>query len=205
MSVMIEWINFLLLNVSAILSFSIYIISVIPSILEKRIGDKAWKLSKISRVLSDILFLLILVNMFMWIWFPINQFNWKFMQNPVIPVIIAIFLAIPFILIIAKSIIDAGKETIEPSRNTELYAGIYKYVRHPQMAATIPLFSIICFGLNSIFLLVWMTGLMVLIVPIVIYFEEKDLVEKYGELYLSYKKNTGAILPKFRRSKLDSR
>jgi len=40
---------------------------------------------------------------------------------------------------------------------------------------------------------------MVLITPIVIYFEEKDLIKRFGDGYLFYKKNVGALIPKFWR------
>ena len=40
---------------------------------------------------------------------------------------------------------------------------------------------------------------MILITPIVIYFEEKDLKKRFGESYFFYRKNTGALIPKLRR------
>jgi protein-S-isoprenylcysteine O-methyltransferase Ste14 len=38
---------------------------------------------------------------------------------------------------------------------------------------------------------------MMVIIPIVIYFEEKDLIKRFGDKYLDYKKKTGALIPKF--------
>ena len=199
MTVMIEWLNFITLNISAIMSFMFYTFSVTPSLQEKKLGERAWKMNSMFRLISDILFLILIINIFLWIWFPINELNLKFMKNELIPVIVASALAIPFLYIIIKSILDAGRETIKPSKETELYSGIYFYVRHPQMAATIPLFAIICFGMNSVFLLLWMIGLMIIVVPIVIYFEEKDLLNRFGEQYLQYKRTTGAIFPKLKK------
>ncbi|NHJ23648.1 MAG: isoprenylcysteine carboxylmethyltransferase family protein [Candidatus Lokiarchaeota archaeon] len=193
--------NFLFLNISAILSFIIYTLSVRPASREKRIGQRAYKEGKILRVVSDILWLMLLINLFLWKFVPISELNWKIITDDSLAVVISIIIAIPFVIIIFKSIMVAGKETIKPSEETKLYGGIYKHIRHPQIAGSIPLFIIICLGINSLFLLIWFSVLMVLIIPIVIYYEEKDLILRFGDEYINYKKRTGAIFPKFKRKK----
>ena len=98
-----------------------------------------------------------------------------------------------------KGVMDAGSETLTPSEENKMYGGIYKHIRHPQISGSILLFIILCLILNSLFLLIWIVSLMVLITPIVIYFEENDLIKRFGEGYLFYKKNVGALIPKFWR------
>ncbi|MGB5912012.1 MAG: methyltransferase [Promethearchaeia archaeon] len=195
----LSWINFLTLNLSIFLTFFFYILSVIPATREEKIGERSWKLCAIFRVISDILFLVLIVSILLWIWFPISVFNWRVSENYLFLVIIAILIAIPSFYILIRALKDAGKETIETSKDTKMYGGIYKHIRHPQISGSILLFIILCLILNSLFLLIWITSLMILITPIVIYFEEKDLIKRFGESYLLYKKNTGSIIPKFWR------
>ena len=195
----LSWINFLTLNLSIFLTFFFYILSVIPATREEKIGERSWKLCAIFRVISDILFLVLIVSILLWIWFPISVFNWRISENYFFLVIIAILIAIPSFYILIRALKDAGKETIETSKDTKMYGGIYKHIRHPQISGSILLFIILCLILNSLFLLIWITSLMIFITPIVIYFEEKDLIKRFGEGYLFYKKNTGVLIPKFWR------
>ncbi|MHA1384825.1 MAG: hypothetical protein ACTSR3_13830 [Candidatus Helarchaeota archaeon] len=39
---------------------------------------------------------------------------------------------------------------------------------------------------------------------IIIYYEEKDLVKRFGKAYIEYQHNTGAIFPKFWKKKVKS-
>ncbi|MFX1589937.1 MAG: methyltransferase family protein [Promethearchaeota archaeon] len=197
LSEILSWINFLALNLSIFLTFFFYILSVIPATREEKIGERSWNLCAIFRVISDILFLLLIVSIILWIWFPIAILNWRISENYLFLVIIAILIGIPSFYILIRALKDAGKETIETSKDTKMYGGIYKHIRHPQISGSILLFVILCLILNSLFLLIWITLLMILIIPIVIYFEEKDLIKRFGEDYLFYKKNTGALIPKF--------
>ncbi|MFX0025706.1 MAG: methyltransferase family protein [Candidatus Hermodarchaeota archaeon] len=193
----LSWISFLTLNLSVFLTFFFYILSVIPLTLEEKIGEKSWKLCAIFRIISDILFLILIVSILMWIWFPISVLNWRISDNTLFLIVIAVLIAIPSFYILIRALKDAGKETIETSKDTKMYGGIYEHIRHPQISGSILLFIILCLILNSLFLLIWITSLMILITPIVIYFEEKDLIKRFGEDYLLYKKNTGALIPKF--------
>jgi len=194
---LISWINFIVLNLSITLCFLFYGLSVIPFTRQEKLGEKAWKQSNVFRILSDILFLIFIITIFMWIWFPISFFNWKILDNYLILIFISILISIPSFYILIKALKDAGKESVETSKETQMYGGIYKTIRHPQISGTILMFFILCFIINSLFLLIWITLLMIFITPIVIYYEEKDLVKKFGQKYLIYKKSTGALIPKF--------
>jgi len=137
----ISWINFLILNLSIALTFFFYILSVIPITREEKVGKKAWKLCAIYRVLSDILFLILIISILLWIWFPVSVLNWKISENYLFLIIIAIIIAIPSFYILIRALKDAGKETIETSKDTKMYGGIYKRIRHPQISGSILLFK----------------------------------------------------------------
>jgi protein-S-isoprenylcysteine O-methyltransferase Ste14 len=193
----LSWISFLTLNLSIFLTFFFYILSVIPVTLEEKIGERSWKLCAIFRIISDILFLIIIVSILMWVWFPISILNWRISENYIFLIITAVLIAIPSFYILIRALKDAG-ETVEICKETQMYGGIYKYIRHPQISGSILMFLIFCLILNSLFYLIWIISLMILITPIVIYFEEKDLIKRFGVSYLFYRKNTGALIPKFR-------
>jgi len=76
--------------------------------------------------------------------------------------------------------------------------GAFKYVRHPLYAAFLSIFD---FGLaaylNSYIFVLWA----VLLHPIwhyVVIYEERLMVDVFGEAYLEYQKKTGRFLPRFR-------
>ena len=100
-----------------------------------------------------------------------------------------------------KGVLDAGSETVEPSKTTKMYGGIYNYIRHPQTIGEMPWFIIIALFLNSLFLVIWSTTMILIVSPIIMYFEEKDLIERFGDAYREYQKRTGAVFPKLRKSK----
>lgn len=72
--------------------------------------------------------------------------------------------------------------------------GVYRYIRHPQYTG----FILLTIGM----MLEWATLFMILIWPIVIYTyyrlakrEEKDMVEEFGDEYVSYMKQTKMFIP----------
>ena len=197
----ISWINFISLIISAILSFYVYTLSMMPINREIKKGKKAWKESNRLRVIADIIWTLLIINFILWIWFPVKILNWPISQDYFLIFIISISLMIPFLIITIKAVKDAGIETVSTSQDTEMYGGIYTHIRHPQMLGASPLILIICCLLNSLVLLIIFSFLIIIIVPIVIYFEERDLIEKYGEGYKDYKRETGALIPKFWKKK----
>jgi len=197
----ISLINFISLNVSAILSFYVYTLSIMPVTREQKKGKKAWKESNRLRIIADIIWTLFIANFILWIWFPVKSLNWPISQDYIFLFIISIILMVPFLIITFKAVKDAGSETVITSEDNEMYGGIYNYIRHPQMLGASPLILLICCLLNSIILLTWFSILIVIIVPIVIHFEEKDLLMRFGDSYKEYQARTGAIIPKFWRKK----
>lgn len=76
--------------------------------------------------------------------------------------------------------------------------GIQATIRHPLYAGTFLLF-IGYFVFNPQFSNLVMLISLLLYLPFGIRFEEKKLIDQFGENYLEYKKSTPALLPKFKR------
>ncbi|MFA5165559.1 MAG: isoprenylcysteine carboxylmethyltransferase family protein [Candidatus Omnitrophota bacterium] len=78
--------------------------------------------------------------------------------------------------------------------------GAYKYVRHPLYAAFLSIFDFgLAIYLNSYIFVLWA----VLLHPIwhyVIKYEERLMIDIFGEEYLEYQKKTGRFLPKLKKS-----
>lgn len=198
---MIKWINFSLLIISLFFFSYLYILSVQPVKREKRKGQKAWRECMKLRIIAGIFEFMVVINLILWIWFPVPLINWKVHSNIVIGLIIGIVISIPCLALMLKGMKDAGSETLEPSKKTELYGGIYQYIRHPQSIGEFPLFVAIAFMVNSWFLVILMIIYILIYIPIMIFYEEKDLVARFGEIYREYQKRTGILFPKLRRKK----
>jgi len=168
-----------------------------PFTLQRKVGEKAWKICNLYRTLADIFWTILILNLILWIWFPLDYINSPISENYLILLITSLILLIPFVAITIKAVMDAGTETVKTSEKTEMYGGIYKHVRHPQILGATPIILLICCLLNSLILLIIFTILMLIIIPIVIHYEEKDLITRFGESYREYQKKTGSIIPKF--------
>ena len=94
---------------------------------------------------------------------------------------------------------DAGSETMSPSKETEMYGGIYNHIRHPQTLGEFPMYPAMAFIFNSWFLVIITTVFIIIYTPIMIHYEEIDLAKRFGQNYLDYKKRTGALFPKLRK------
>ena len=140
-------------------------------------------------------------NLILWIWFPIPALSWSIHPNIFIGIIIGVCIMVPCLLLVIKGVKDAGKETLKPSKETTMYQGIYRYIRHPQTLGEFPLFIAISFMINSLFLVLWSTVCILLVIPIIMHYEEIDLEKRFGEPYREYKRNTGAFFPKFWKKK----
>ncbi|NHJ22558.1 MAG: isoprenylcysteine carboxylmethyltransferase family protein [Candidatus Lokiarchaeota archaeon] len=193
-------INFISLIVACLLMGYLYILSIQPVKRAKKHGEKAWKDCKRFRSIGGLFELITMVNLILWIWFPLPIVNtWIISSNIWVGIIIGLCIAIPCCIMLYLGIKAAGSETLSPSKDTEMYSGIYRYIRHPQSVGEFPLFVALSFALNSWFLIIISSILIVVYFPIMIYYEEKDLIERFGDKYREYRKNTGAIFPKLRK------
>lgn len=78
--------------------------------------------------------------------------------------------------------------------------GIYKYIRHPYYLSVI--LEIISISLipNTYYMLIFSFLSYIPVMMVKLFYDEKAMVEKFGNQYLAYKRNTGYFLPKLRRS-----
>jgi protein-S-isoprenylcysteine O-methyltransferase Ste14 len=197
---MIAIINFIMLIISLFLFSLLYVLSIQPAKHSEKYGEKAWEDCKKLRSISGFFEMIVLISIILWIWFPLPLVNtWIISQNIWVGVIVAACITIPCLILMFKGIIDAGSETLTPSKETEMYGGIYKYIRHPQSAGEFPTFIAMGFLVNSWFLVVLMSIYIILYIPIMVYYEEKDLIRRFGEKYVNYQSQTGALFPKFRK------
>ncbi|UCG01439.1 MAG: isoprenylcysteine carboxylmethyltransferase family protein [Candidatus Heimdallarchaeota archaeon] len=194
---LIPWVNLCSLHVSAIMFAYFSIISVMPVTREEKRGEKAWKECYWFRIILSIFASIMVINIILWIWFPVPEFNWHIHPDPFFGFLVGVIIAIPCIIILIKAIQDGGEEHMKPSKETELHGGIYKHIRHPGVLGEMPLYIVIALFVNSLFLVIWITLYIVIYVPIYIYFEEKDLIKRFGAPYLEYRHQTGALIPKF--------
>ena len=194
---MFEWINLAIL-ISSMLLFSIlYAFSVMPTIRGEKKGKEIWKECRNLRIAGSVFEGIILIAMILWIWFPIENLNWKIFSRWWIGIVVSLLFFIPCGIIMFKGVKDAGKETLTPSRDTEMSSGIYKYIRHPQTTGEMPMFPAFGLAINSWFMVLIMVVFIIVYVPVIQYFEEKDLTKKFGDSYTEYQKTTGAFLPKW--------
>ncbi len=197
----IRILNFISLLISFFLLGYIYILSLQPMKKAEKLGDKAWKYCKNLRALSSIFEFISILNFILWIWYPLPMVDeWIISQNIWIGVLIAICIFIPCFIIMIKGVLDAGSETISPSEETEMYGGIYNYIRHPQTIGEFPIYIALGFFLNSWFLAIISLIFIVFYTPIMIHYEEKDLIRRFGDKYREYQKRTGALFPKLRKN-----
>jgi len=194
---LIAWINFISMLASLILFAYFYILSIQPVGRKAKRGEKAWKECEDFRKIASIFEFVSVTNAILWLWFPIPEMSWKISPNYWIGISIALIITIPCLLIEIKGIMDAGSETMKPSPKTKLFGGIYKYIRHPQSLGEFPLYVAISFALNSWFLVIITLIYILIYLPIMVHFEEQDLIKRFGDAYREYQKRTGALFPKF--------
>jgi protein-S-isoprenylcysteine O-methyltransferase Ste14 len=197
-------INFSSLLFSYLLFSYLYVLSIQPVKRERKYGKKAWNACKRLRIIAGLFELIAVMNLVLWIWFPLPIVEtWMISLNVWVGIIIAIIIAIPCCIIMYLGLKAAGSESLSPSKETEMYGGIYRYIRHPQTLGEFPLFVVVSFAVNSWFLVIISSLYIIIYVPIMIYYEEKDLLMRFGNSYHVYRKSTGAFFPKFRIKKRD--
>ncbi len=193
---MIAWINVGTLIISAALFTYFYVKSAGPAALEKEIGEKAYLLCTRYRALSSVFLGIALVNYVVYYFHPLplplpRIFPWSWWNSALAALLIAVLGGYVWF----TGMKDAGEETMVVKKEHTLYTGIYTKMRHPQAVGEVTYWWVIAFLLHSPFLVlfsfVWIPVFYVMCLA-----EERDLVIRYGEEYLEYKRNTGFIIPK---------
>ena len=195
----ITWINFSVLVASTILFTYFYLASVRPGELERKIGERAYRISTVNRIVSAFFLTLVVANYVIYIFHPLpipalTSFSWPYWVSALAGGI----LAIPSIYLLGRGTIDAGKGSLIVSKDQKPYGGIYNSIRHPQAAGELICWFVLAFFFNSPFLAIYS----VVWIPIIIWIslaEEKDLIIRYGDSYREYMKLTGFFWPSFSR------
>ena len=195
----IALLNFISMHVFIVLFSITSILSTQPISLSERWGEKAWKRCFWLRQICFISILIVIINAVVWLWFPIPGLIWPISTNPVIPMIWGIIIAIPFSIIMLKALKDGGKEHGAPYKDTKMHGGIYQHIRHPGALGEMPLYVALGIFLNSWFLATWMTIFILIYTPLAIHYEEKDLIKRFRQDYIEYKKRTPALFPKLQK------
>jgi protein-S-isoprenylcysteine O-methyltransferase Ste14 len=94
-----------------------------------------------------------------------------------------------------RGVKDAGEETLTPKKEHTLYGGIYETIRHPQALGEVWVALAMALYLNSPLLAL----VSLFYFPAFYYFsiaEERDLVIRYGQAYVEYKKRTPMFIPR---------
>jgi len=116
--------------------------------------------------------------------------NNQFLLNSVF--IISILMTLAVIVWSVKSL------PMSERGNKLCMTGAFKYVRHPLYAAFLSIFDFgLAIYLNSYFFILWA----ILLHPIwhyVIRYEERLMIDVFGEAYFEYQKKTGRFFPRFR-------
>jgi len=124
----------------------------------------------------------------------IPSFPWPY---PITAIVASILIVVGGYLFYV-SIRDAGKETMKPNKDHDMFKGIYEHVRHPQTTATLMIWFGTAIMLNQIFLFLY-TLILVVVYVRATAFEERDLILKYGDRYIDYQKRTPAYIPRFKK------
>ena len=193
---MISWINSAVLVGSLFFFLHFYMKSARPAALERRIGEEAYAICTQYRIYASLFMMIALINYVVYYFYPLpialpQAFPWSWQTS----ILIAVMIAVLGGYIWVRGMKDAGEETLIVKKEHTLYKGIYRKIRHPQAIGEITYWWVLAFVLHSPFLVlfsfVWIPIFYVICVA-----EEKDLVIRYGDEYLEYRRNTGFIIPK---------
>lgn len=199
----VAWLNLISLNVSAFLFAYLTTLSVMPVSREEERGEKAWAECARLRSISFLFAGIMVLNAILWIWFPIPDLSWVLTPDPLFGILLGIIIAVPCLVILRVAMRDAGKEMHAPQKGIQLHGGIYKKIRHPGAVGEMPLYVVVALFVNSLFLTAWMMIFILIFTPIHIYYEEKDLLKRFGDVYIEYRRTTPAVFPGLKRHRTD--
>lgn len=195
---MVAHINVTVMVLSMFIFGGLYVYSVLPAHLERKMGSKAYLRCGLVRKASFIFLVIFGVCEIIYLFYPMNTpFPKHFFQGWYWFISIAIggIISVPATFIMNAATRAAKGESYAPSRENPMYRGIYNHIRHPQMIGDIVYWFAIAFIFNSPFLvfinIIWIPVNLVMILA-----EEKDLELRYGEAYRAYKNQIPMLFPK---------
>jgi protein-S-isoprenylcysteine O-methyltransferase Ste14 len=193
---LVAWINFAVLIFASLFFLYFYLLSVAPAALEKLIGLQAYNKCYRYRVIAIFFEMITLVNYVVYYFLPLptplpRNFPWSYW----ISATIAVLILIPMGSLMVIGMLQAGEEATRPRKEHEMYAGIYKKIRHPQATGEVFLWLGFAFLLNSPFLALF-SFVYFPIFLIMCWAEERDLILRLGDAYIEYYRKTNAFIPK---------
>jgi protein-S-isoprenylcysteine O-methyltransferase Ste14 len=200
--VLIPWLNLIILFISSTLFAGFYIPSLMPAKFAEKRGPKAWEICEHIRIIGTIFLVIQLINMVLWLWFPVPELAWPIFLNPWIGYAIALIIFFSTFPIWIKGLKDSGEEAKTPSTKSKMFEGIYNHIRHPQTLGEMSWYFVLVFMVNSLFLLIFTIVFVLVYLPIMIHIEEMDLIRRFGDEYRKYQQRTGALFPKLKKNKL---
>ena len=202
-SLVIAWLNLFSLHLSAFLFAYLTTLSVMPMTREEQRGETAWDECARLRSISFVFAGIMILNTILWIWFPLPEIAWVLSPDPLFGIILGVIITVPCLAILRVAMRDAGKEMHAPQKGIQLHGGIYKKIRHPGAVGEMPLYVVVALIVNSLFLTIWMIIFILIFTPIHIYYEERDLLKRFGEVYAEYQRTTPAVFPGLKRRRTD--
>lgn len=192
---MIAPLNLILMVSFTLLFVVLYNRSVSPAALEKKMGPEAFAYCGRLRAISITFLVLVMATYIFHDFFPITfGLPEKFDLPYWVLALIAVIIAVPTTYMVVTGMKDAGDEAAKPSKDSQMFGGIYERIRHPQ-TWEYGYYFVVAFLLNNPFLvlysLVWFP-----LMYIMMRAEEKDLLIRYGAAFEEYMNTTGRLLPK---------
>jgi len=191
------------LNIISMLFFGIYgsytyIVSVLPAHYESKMGSVSYdycsKKRKAARSLLSISTLNFLLYTIVPIDLPFMKLN--IFDSFLTSTFVSLIFFLPGILVFVLGRKALGKESESTKKFRKITnTGIYSKIRHPQLLGEILFILFFAVFLNSAFLLAFSIVFWIPNYLIWMHYEEKDLVLRFGDDYISYMTTTKKIIP----------
>ncbi len=192
---MIAWLNVVCLVAATAMTALFYVKSAGPAALAQRIGPAAYARCGWYRAVAMVCMFVGMGNYVIYYFYPLPlplpaAFPWPRW----ISAVVGTALALPASYLLWRGMRDAGKEALVPQHDQELYGGIYERVRHPQAWEAVLWFTF-AFWLHSPFLVLY-SSIWLAVEYVMVMAEERDLVLRFGQPYVDYRRRTSAFLPR---------
>lgn len=175
---------------------ALYMISVSPERLSRKMGEKAYDFCGRIRAIAIVLYIASYASFVLYHFFPVSgELSPPLPWNYGISLAFAALSAVYALIMVIWGMVDAGSEAIAPDKSSTLYNGIYRFIRHPQIIAELSWWFTTALFLNSYPLLI---ASCVWIIPFAAfaYVEDRDLLLRYGKPFEDYRKSVPAFFPK---------
>ena len=125
------WINVAVMVVLAVVTTAVYVRSVSPAALEKKIGPEAYAVCGRTRKVAMGLYMLFFVPYVLAAFYPPAPFPRGFPWPYWVSAVLGVLIAVPSTALMLVGVWHAGEETLLPRKEHTLYGGIYKVYPPP--------------------------------------------------------------------------